>query len=127
MISPVYTPHINCYSKCVYSECYQSLESMNSSMHTHICMASHTPNPDVARTSPQQETESRAFHHSNSSKQLCRGEKPETYQVEQVWKLFLPCLFDFHLILDSEILSADQHVGVAVKPEYAPFQAGDHL
>lgn len=43
------------------------------------------------------------------------SEKPETYQVEQVWKLFLACLYDSYLILDPEIPSVDQHV---VKPEY---------
>lgn len=64
--------------------------------------------PDVA---PQQGTKSRAFHHPTAA----NSEKPETYQVEQVWKLFLACLYDSYLILDSEILSVDQHV---VKPEY---------
>lgn len=53
-------------------------------LNAHICMASR---PDVA---PQRGTKSRAFHHSNSSKRR----KPETDQVEQVWKLFLACLCD---------------------------------
>lgn len=113
------------YAKCVYSKrwswdprCALSVRGISEFLNTHICLASQTPEPDVARSNPQQETKSRAFHHSNSSKQLCWREKPETYQVEQVWKPFLACLCDFCLILDSEILSVDQHVRVRLNHIY---------
>lgn len=104
----------------VHAVRYRSVESVNSSIRTSAWL--HTRQIQMLLTSPQQEMKSRAFHHSNSSKQLRWGEKPEPYQVEQVWKLFLTCLYDSYLIFDSEILSVDQHV-----VKYTWFQGGGHF
>lgn len=81
-------------------------------LNTYICTVLHTPGPDVAPSTPQQEMKSRAFHHSNSSTQSAEGGKPETCQVEQVRKQQF-CLYGFTLILVSYLAIVERRVQLA--------------
>lgn len=98
---------------CVYgsggARCALSVCRIDAFLNTYICTVLHTPGPDVAPSTPQQETKSRAFHHSYSSKQSAEGGKPETCQVEQVRKQQF-CLYGFTLILVSYLPIVDQRV-----------------